>query len=77
MKSRIKEGRFKAKEAGIFYAEFMRDMLTTSAVELQDDLINGRRLRGNVIDILLENDQTQEVVLFSVTITETPSNLSF
>lgn len=75
MKSRLVAAKFKGKE-GAWYSEYLKDANTPgSGTELQK-LINGRELRGYVLDITLENGETEYVRLLSVMTCSTPSELS-
>lgn len=70
MESRLKESRFRDKE-GVFYADFLRDMNTPNT---DDPLFNGRRLKGEVIHINMENEHDDEVRLYLVRINSVTSN---
>ena len=67
MVSTLKSSAFKYKE-GEYRASFLRDAKTQSTAYSVYDLINGRVLRGKNILIKLENSNTDEVYLRSVTI---------
>jgi len=67
MKSRLIKTKFRRKES-FTYAGFMRDQNTPNAATIEDGLINGRRLKGNVLEITLENDDTTLTVLFAANI---------
>jgi len=54
MKSRLHESKFILKE-GIYYSEFLNDMLTPMATSELEGLINGRPLRGQSAEITIEN----------------------
>lgn len=67
MESRLKSGKFTYEE-GIGYAEFMRNMKTTSDTLSVTDLATGDELRGEVMSVLLEESGNDEVTLFEVDI---------
>jgi len=75
MFSRLKEGKFETVE-GVWYAPFMKNMLTTSTTVSQADLIDGEELRGQYVDVLLECESTGDTVLLSVIVGSIPSQLS-
>jgi hypothetical protein len=49
-------------------------MNTPNAISADEGIINGRQLRDRSATILLQNDETTEVVLFSVSVQETMSS---
>lgn len=65
MSSRLLETTFKKKENAL-WASFKRDLNTPNAPSALEGLINGRRLRGLVIDVLLESTNTDLISLSSV-----------
>jgi hypothetical protein len=75
MVSLLKNNRFIAKE-GVLYASFDRNMITNKLVANLYDLINGDELRGNVLNVILSNTETTEVVLFTIGIHSLPSEKS-
>ena len=75
MESRLIESKFRLKE-GFYYAEFLKDMNTPNFSNAVLALINGRDLRGRVIEITLENGHDEHVVLFSAYVNLIQSALS-
>lgn len=75
MESRLIAAKFRSKE-GVSYASYLRDQNTPNSVSANDALLSGRKLRGEVLIQQLENSDTDEVVLYSVIIHSTPSELS-
>lgn len=71
MQSRLKSTKFTSRENKKI-ASFGRDMFT-HGVEKQEDLVNGRPLRGQALKIRLVNHDTTEAVLFAVNINATIS----
>jgi hypothetical protein len=65
MCSRLAAGKFTTIR-GVSHAEFLRNMLSSSAVPSVVDLVNGDFLDGNSISIQLSNEETGEVILKSV-----------
>ena len=74
METRIKKGRFVNKE-GIFYSEIPKDLNSPGYSGVQA-LVNGRDMRGKVLNILFQNDDTDEVVFFSFNVKSSLSELS-
>ena len=75
MKSRIPKGKFKKRE-GIWRAEFLRNMNTTSStVDSVLDLMRGEELRGYAAYLVLRNTQTTQVKLFKLDIAMTSSKI--
>lgn len=72
MKSRIKSGDFKNLQ-GDFFADFRRNLLDPRYNTDIDRLMKGEELRGKIMEISLENNDTVEVLLSAVDITTTPS----
>jgi len=75
MESRLIAAKFRAKE-GVSYAEYLRDMLTPNQPNVNTALLEGRKLRGEVLIQQIENSDTDEVVLYSAIVHSTPSELS-
>lgn len=75
MSSRLSFDKFRWKE-GISYSNYLRDALTPNIASQQLALINGRRLRGEALVQRIENIDTEEVVLYSVIVHSTPSEMS-
>lgn len=75
MKSRLKENKFVLKE-GVYYAEFMKDMLTPLFGDDLDALLNGRNLRGQAIEITLETLNDDLTYLYAATVNAIPSERS-
>lgn len=65
MASRIKLGGFTELQ-GLFYADFKRNMLDPRFDTQIKALLRGEELRGRVMEITLENNDTTEVTLFAV-----------
>jgi len=74
MKSRIPLGKFKKRE-GIWRAEFLRNMNTTSSSDSVLDLMKGESLRGYAAYIILKNVQTTEVKLYKLDVAMTSSKI--
>jgi len=75
METRITKSRFINKE-GIFYSEIPKDTLTPGFATQLEALINGRDMRGKILNILFQNDDTSEVVFFSFNVKSNLSELS-
>ena len=67
MHSRLKDVKFRVKE-GMYYAEFLNDMNTPGITNPLDALLNGRYLRGQSVQITLENSYDDLVVLFEAAV---------
>lgn len=76
MTSRIRAARFISKE-GVLYAEFLNDMNTPGFTDAQEALINGRKLRGEVITIRLKNSSPNFVQLSNISIKFVSSEYSY
>ena len=74
MHSEISNAMFTKRENGM-YAEFLRNMYTTSAVASLLELREGDPLRGQTATLTLENSATTEVVLFDVVINMSQSKI--
>lgn len=74
MSSRLIASKFRPKE-GVFYADYMRDGNTPNMV-LQEALMAGRKLRGEVLIQKLINTDTDKVVLYSVIVSSEKSDKS-
>lgn len=72
--SRIPNAIFTQRESGM-YAEFLRNMKTSSTSESLLELREGEQLRGQTATITLENSATTEVILFDVVINMSPSKI--
>jgi len=72
METEIVAERFVRREDS-FYAPVMRDKNDPSKTNPQDAIINGRQLRDRTIRVAFENESTNEVVLFSVSMLSTIS----
>jgi hypothetical protein len=72
MTSRLLESKFRWKE-GVSYSEYMRDLLTPNTT---NPIINGRKLRGECLVQEIRNEDTDEVILYSVIVHSTPSEMS-
>ena len=75
MESRLKAGKFINKE-GIYYTEFLKDMNSPGFVDKVKALIDGRDLRGKVIEITFESENIEHTVLFSFNVKSTSSEMS-
>jgi len=75
MQSRLKAGKFINKE-GIYYSEFLKDLNSPGFATATEALIDGRDLRGKVLEMVLESDNTEHTVLFSLNVKSTPSEMS-
>ena len=75
MRSRLKAGKFISKE-GVYYSEFLKDLNSPGFATEIEALIDGRDLRGKVLEIVLESDNTEHTVLFSLNVKSTPSEMS-
>jgi hypothetical protein len=65
MASRFKEGRYRNRE-GVFEGALMRDGKNGGTSVTDDNLMNGRPLRGREITIKFENSDTTETRLFYI-----------
>jgi len=74
MSSRIPLGKFKKRE-GIWRAEFLRNMQTTSSTDSVLELLRGEPLRGRAAYMVLKNVQTTEVKLYAVSVAMTTSKI--
>ena len=74
MESRIPKERFIARD-GIWRAEFLRNMYTTSNTESVLDLVRGEPLRGHACYMVLKNTSTEQVKLFKVEVRQTVSRV--
>lgn len=70
MYSKIPAERFK-KRQGIWQAEFLRNMKTSSSTASILDAINGEHLRGHAIYMKLRNTSNDEVKLFRLSVAQT------
>jgi hypothetical protein len=75
MVSRLVKSKFRDKE-GVLYADYLRDASTPNSGTQQQALLSGRKLRGEVLIQKLVNDDTDEVVLYSVIIHSVGSDMS-
>jgi hypothetical protein len=72
MYSKLPKERFKKRE-GIWQAEFLRNMKTTSGTASVIEAIKGESLRGNSAYLVLRNTNTDQVKLYKVDIRMTSS----
>lgn len=72
MQSKLTEAMFTYYE-NEYRSDFKRDMTTASTTPSMLDLVNGRALRGKHLIINLENDNTNEVHLRTITISSSVS----
>jgi hypothetical protein len=75
MLSALPAARFKAKE-GIWHASFLRDKNDPKYPIAPLALINGRRLRGETIELVMTNTSTSLVYLRALNIYINPSELT-
>lgn len=76
MKSRLKKGNFHLLQ-GEFFADFLRNMLDPRFNTQLSALFNGAELRGKIMEITLENEDTEQVVLTKVDVTTAPSKFTY
>lgn len=74
MYSRIPKERFKKRE-GVWRAEFLRNMKTTSDTPSVIEALSGEPLRGTHIYMLLKNTSNEQVKLFKVDVMSTKSRV--
>jgi hypothetical protein len=74
MYSKLPKERFK-KRNGIFQAEFLRNMKTSSGTISIVDALNGEPLRGNNIYFLMKNTDNEQVKLFKIEVNATISKV--
>jgi hypothetical protein len=67
MTSVLKAGAFSLIE-GRYYSKFGRNMTTHQLAESTDDYLNGEELRGECMQITLNNSSTDEVRLIAVSV---------
>ena len=72
MQSRIKAANFKSKE-GVWYADFKKDLNTPNTT---DPIVNGRQLKGELIDITMTNNDLDEIELYTIDAYSTKSERS-
>lgn len=65
MQTRIKPDRLKELQ-GIYYADFLRNMLDPRFGTQIEALLRGEEMRGRVMEITIRNSDTTEVTLFAV-----------
>ena len=75
MLSRLKLNKFIGKE-GVWYSELLNDMNTPGISDPIESLINGRELRGHVVNILFRHVGTDLVVMYSFNILDNYSEMS-
>jgi hypothetical protein len=74
MSSKIPKGKFKKRE-GVLYAEFLRNMKSSSGVESVLDALRGETLRGYIGYMVMTNTDTDQVKLFRLKINMTTSKV--
>ncbi len=74
MYSRLPKERFEKRE-GVLYAEFLRNMRTTSSSISQIEALTGEPLRGEVAYMIMRNTDTEQVKLFKLSINMTESKV--
>lgn len=75
MQSRIKPGRFKVLQ-GVFYADFLRNLLDPRFGTQIEALLQGEELRGRIAAITIQNDDNVDVELFEVQVKYAPQMLT-
>lgn len=75
-KSRLKKGRFKNMQ-GDWFADFLRDLNDPRFATDLESLMRGAELQGSVMKITIENNDTVEVRLSSVSIIVSLSDFTF
>ncbi len=75
MVSRLLKSKFRPKE-GVLYADYLRDANTPNSPSQDVALMSGRKLRGEVLVQKIVNDDTDEVVLYSVIVHAVGSDMS-
>jgi hypothetical protein len=76
MKSRLKVKKFKYLQ-GAWFAFFLRNLLDPRFNTELDRLMLGEELRGEVMEITIQNDDTTEAVLFQIDVKTSPSNYTY
>lgn len=74
MSSKIPKGKFKKRE-GVLYAEFLRNMKTSSGTESVLEALNGETLRGYLGYLIMTNTDTEQVKLFRLGVNYTTSKV--
>jgi len=74
MSSKIPKGKFKKRE-GVLYAEFLRNMKSSSGVESVLDAMRGETLRGYIGYMVMTNTDTEQVKLFRLSVNYTTSKV--
>ncbi len=74
MSSKIPKGKFKKRE-GVLYAEFLRNMKSSSGVESVLDAMRGEALRGYIGYMIMTNTDTDQVKLFKIGVNMTTSKV--
>jgi len=74
MSSKLPKGKFKKRE-GVLYAEFLRNMKSSSAVESALDALRGETLRGYIGYMTMTNTDTGQVKLFRLSANLTTSKI--
>lgn len=75
MASRIKLDKFKELQ-GIYYADFLKNILDPNFNTQIEALLRGEELRGRVMEITVENNDTVEVDLFAIDVKYSKQNLT-
>lgn len=75
MQSRIKPGRVKVLQ-GVFYADFLRNLLDQRFGTQIEALMQGEELRGRIAAITIQNDDDTDVELFEVQVKYAPQMLT-
>lgn len=75
MNSRIKTGKFKQLN-GLYYAEFLRNILDPRFSTEIEALLRGEELRGRIMEITIQNSDTTEVTLSSIDVKYSKQNLT-
>lgn len=75
MQSRIKKGRM-VRLQGIYWADFLRNMVDPRFTDQLQALLYGEELRGCVMTITIQNDDTDETILSKVEVEYSPQMLT-
>lgn len=75
MQSRLKVAKFKPLQ-GIFYADFLRNLLDPRFDTQIDALLHGEELRGRIVAITIQNDSTEPEILYKVQVKYSPQMLT-
>lgn len=76
MSSRLKKNNFKNYQ-GSFFADFLRNMDDPRFNDQLTALFEGAELRGRVMQLTLQNEDTDEAILFEIDVKSATSNYSY